>query len=290
MKPGSTEERAGMIKSIVVAIDSTESSSSAQEFAIGLAKKYRAEVTGIAVLDTPWVTRPMATPIGGGHYKGHRDETLLAEHRHTLDALVSAFRKKCENEGVPVRALEVEGVPAEQIDQESDRHDLIVIGRDTNFHGVKGHDIGDVVEQLLKDNPRPIIVVPPGRLRDTKGVVVAFDGSLQASRAMQMFHLMGLRGGEPMHVLSVDDDDDKAEALAGRGADFFRSHAVEVSAHGLQAGGGAAQAILNLVESVGAGMLVMGAFGPHSLMHQLMAGSVTKQLIRACPVPVFVHH
>ncbi len=279
-----------MIKSIVVAIDSSDSSKCAQAFAIGLAKQHRAELTGIAVLDRPWVTRPMATPIGGGHYKDHRDEKLLADHRHTLDALVTAFRETCEREGVPVRAMEVEGVPAEQIDHEADRHDLIVIGRDTNFHGVNGHDIGDVVEQLLRDNPRPIIVVPPEKPTDAKGVVVAFDGSLQASRAMQMFHLLGLRGNRRVNILSFDNDDDKAEAIAGRGAAFFESHNIDVMAHGLQAGGGTAQAILTAIESLGAGMLVMGAFGPHSLMHQLMAGSMTKQLIRACPVPVFVHH
>lgn len=279
-----------MIKSIVVAIDATESSSRAQAYAIGLAKTYSAELTGIAVLDRPWVTRPMATPIGGGHYKGHRDETLLESHRHTLDALVSAFRDQCQAGGVSVRALEVEGVPAEQIEREADRHDLIVIGRDTNFHGVNGQDIGDVVAQLLKDNPRPIIVVPPGPPARGTGVVVAFDGSLQASRAMHMFHLMGLRGDGTMHIVSIDEDNNKAEELAQRGASFFESHGAEVKKHALQSVHEVAQAVLNTVENVGAGMLVMGAFGPHSLMHQLMAGSVTKQLVRSAPVPVFVHH
>jgi nucleotide-binding universal stress UspA family protein len=279
-----------MIKSIVVAIDATESSSCAQAYAIGLAKKHNAELTGIAVLDTPWVTRPMATPIGGGHYKGHRDEKLLAEHRHVLDAQVSAFRDQCHKEGVAVRAMEVEGVPAEQIEHEADRHDLIVIGRETNFHGVTGHDIGDVVEQLLKDNPRPILVIPPTKPTDAKGVVVAFDGSLQSSRAMQMFHLMGLRDDEAVHVLAIDDDDEQAEILAARGAAFFASHGADVTTHGLHSSGETAQVVLNTVESIKAGMLVMGAFGHHSLLHQLMVGSVTKQLIRACPVPVFVHH
>jgi len=279
-----------MIKSIVVAIDSTEASSCAQTYAIGLAKYYSAELTGIAVLDTPWVTRPMSTPIGGGHYKGHRDEKLLADHRHRLDALVSAFRDQCLAEGVSVRAMEVEGVSAEQIDHEADRHDLIVIGRDTNFHGVNGRGIGDVVEQLLKDNPRPVVVVPPGDGVKSDGVVVGFDGSLQASRAMQMFRLMGMRGSDDVHILSIDDDDEKAETLAARAGAFFASHGAQVTTHGLQSSGEVAQAVLNTVESVGAGMLVMGAFGSPLLLPQLVFGSVTKQIIRACPVPVFVHH
>ncbi|MCA8927978.1 MAG: universal stress protein [Alphaproteobacteria bacterium] len=279
-----------MIKSIVVAIDSTESSARAQDYALALAKRYHAEVTGIAVLDVPWITAPMATPIGGGYYKEHRDATVMAEHRETLDARINAFRKLCESEGVPMRAVESEGVPAQQIDQESDRHDLIIIGRDTNFHGVKGHDIGDTVEQLLKDNPRPVLVVPPTALGPGNGAVIAFDGSNQASRAMQMFHLMGLANSGPIHIVSVDEDGAAAEAKAACGASFFESHGEKVTPHALQASTEIAATILNTVENLDVGMLVMGAFGSHSLMHQLFVGSVTKQLIRACPIPVFVHH
>ncbi len=279
-----------MIKSMVVAVDTSESSVRAQAYAVTLAKRYNAELTGIAVLDTPWVTRPMAMPIGGGHYKDHRDEKMLAKQRSELDKRISEFRDYCRKEGVPARAVEVEGVPAEQIAHEADRHDLIIIGRDTNFHGVNGQDIGDEVEQLLRDNPRPVIMIPPNAPLPGKGVVVSFDGSIPASRAMQMFHLMGLGKGERIHVLSIDEDDDKAQLLAARGAAYFESHGVSVTKHALQASSEIAQTILNTVESMNAGMLVMGAFSNRSLWRQLIVGSVTKQLLRACPVPIFIHH
>jgi len=279
-----------MIKSMVVAIDSTESSARAQEYALTLAKRYNAELTGIAVLDVPWITAPMATPIGAGYYKAHRDQTILANQSQALDDKINAFRKLCDDAGVPARAVEAQGVPSEQIEHEADRHDMIIIGRETNFHGVKGHDIGDVVEQLLKDNPRPVLVVPPSNTFKRDGVVVAFDGSIPASRAMQMFCLMGLANGGPVHVVSIDADNDKAEYLAARGAAFFESHGEKVTAHGLQSSGDFAQTILNTVESLGVGMVVMGAFANRSLMRQIFVGSVTKQIIRASTVPVFLHH
>ena len=279
-----------MIKSMVVAIDSTESSARAQEYALTLAKRYNAELTGIAVLDVPWITAPMATPIGGGYYKEHRDQTILANRSQLLDDKINAFRKLCEDAGVVARAVEVEGEPAEQIDYEADRHDLIIIGRETNFHGVKGHDIGDVVEQLLKDTPRPVIVVPPNNSFAREGTMVAFDGSQPSSRAMQVFHLMGLANGGPVHVVSVDADRGKAEELAARGAEYFKSHEVEVTAHGVQASGEIARTILNTSENLEVGMLVMGAFANRSLMRQIFVGSITKQIIRAGAMPVFVHH
>ena len=215
---------------------------------------------------------------------------MLANHQRTLDANINAFRKRCENEGVPVRIVEVVGVPVEQIDNEADRHDLIIVGRDTNFHGVKGHDIGDVVQQLLKDNPRPVIVVPPEAALPGKGAMIAFDGSIPSSRAMHMFHLMGLANGGPIHIISVDQEDENAETLAARGAAFFKSHGMEVKTHALEASSEIAQTILNTAESLEVGMLVMGAFSKRSLMHQIFVGSVTKQLIRVCQIPVFVYH
>jgi len=279
-----------MIKSIVVAVDSTQSSDKAQAYARRLAKRYGAALTGIAVLDVPWVTQTMATPIGGGHFKEHRDETVLARHKRTLGEKLENFHNACQAADIGSREIEIEGVPSEQIYHEADRHDLIVLGRETNFHGIKGQDIGDVAERLLRDNPRPIVVIPPGETTIGRGVVIAFDGSLESSRAMQMFQLMGLAADEPVHVVAVAAEEAEANEIAERGAGFFRSHGVEVAVHGLAVDGDVAAAILNTVEDIGAGILVMGAFGPRGFLDRLLGASVTKQLIRASHVPIFVHH
>lgn len=280
-----------MIHSMVVAIDSTESSKQAQEFALTLATKYNAKLTGIAVLDLPWIKRPMMMPIGGGAYRAHRDETLIANQTKELEEKLQAFDQLCTARGVPCRGIEVEGSPNEQLDREAEQHDLVVIGRETNFHGHRGHDIGEATDKLLKDHPRPVIIVPPAPFQPGNGAVICFDGSLPASRAMHMFYLLGLAKDEPVHVVSVSEDAETAEKTALRGANFFSSRGINATAHGIHAeedSGEIALTIFNMVESLGAGIVSMGAYAEHGLLRQLLVGSVTRQMARSCPVPLFV--
>ena len=94
-----------MIHSMVVAIDSTDSSKLAQTFALDLAAKHGAKLTGIAVLDLPWIKRPMAMPIGGGAYRAHRDETLIANQTKELEEKLAAFDKLCTARGVTCQSI-----------------------------------------------------------------------------------------------------------------------------------------------------------------------------------------
>lgn len=281
-----------MLKSIVVALDGSPSSANARALAIDVARRTGAELVGVGVLDVPWVTAPRATPIGGGHYQEHRNVELLKKGRETIRGRIDAFHTQCAEAEVGHSAIGAEGDPVEQIDAEADRHDLIVIGRETNFHGGVDHDIGETVEKLLDDTPRPLMITPeavdhPG---DPDIVVIAFDGSLTASRAMHMFLLLGLAEGRQIHVVSIDDDKQKAHGLADRAAALFRSHGYKAEANGVVADGPASAAILGAVSSLRAGRLVMGAFGHHGRLRRVLMGSTTKRILREASVPVFVHH
>jgi nucleotide-binding universal stress UspA family protein len=276
-----------MIRSIVVAIDSSESSKQAQAFALKLAKRFDATVTGIAVLDTPWIKRPMAMPIGAGHYRAHRDKTLIANQRKELSAKLAAFDQLCAKESIQCRMREVEGEPCEMLDQEAEQHDLIILGRQTNFHGVDGQDIGEITDALLRDHPRPVVVVPPSDPLPGSGVVIGFDGSLPAGRAMHMFYLLGLANDQQVHVVSVSEESSSADDLAARGANFFRQRGVEAVPHAIHTDQNISEALFDVVRSVGADMAAIGAFGRHSIWHQLLVGSTTKAMIRSCPVPLF---
>ena len=278
-----------MLKSIVVAVDASPSSVEAEKLALAIADDHGAQLVGIGVLDTPYFTAPMARPVGVGSYKEHRDETLVEAARVRLAERIGEFEAVCAAAGAAYGVVEAEGVPHELIEAEADRHDLIVIGRETNFHGVENHDIADVVQRLLRDNPRPVLMAPPAPQSGDR-VVVAFDGSRESSRAMHIYILLGLAKGREAHVVSIAADRAEAEQTAAKGAGLFRSHGFEAEAHGIAARGNPADAILSQVEAMHAGMLVMGAFGHHNLVRNILVGSATRRLLHECPAPVFVHH
>ncbi len=281
-----------MMKSIVVTLDGSKSSENACSLALEIAGRTGAALVGLGVLDVPWVTAPRATPIGGGSYQTHRNQELLAKGRESLRQRIDAFHVRCDAAGVSCGAIGAEGDPVEQIDQEADRHDMIVIGRDTNFHGDQDHDIGETVERLIHDNPRPLMIapaeIPP--TADPNIVVVTFDGSVTASRAMHMFLLLGLADGREIHVVSVNADGAKATAMAERGAALFRNHGVKAEANGVKSTGDPGATILGAANAARAGRLVMGAFGHDGLLRRTFLGSTTKRLLREATMPVFVHH
>lgn len=281
-----------MLKSIVVALDGSQSSANARRLALEVAQRTGADLVGVGVLDVPWITAPRATPIGAGYHQFHRNEELLKQGRAKLVDRIEAFHKECAVVGVGCSAIGSEGDPVQQIDAEADRHDLIIIGRETNFHGGVEHDVGECVEKLCSDTPRPLIIAPEGDSLpgDPNIVVVAFDGSVTASRAMHMYLLLGLADGREIHVVAVDADGAKARGQADRAAALFRSHGVKVETNRIVDDGRTSSAILGAVSAANAGRLVMGAFGHGDKLRRLFMGSTTKRLLHESPVPIFIHH
>ena len=191
-----------MIRRILVAIDETPASRVAQDLAIAIAKQRSAAITGVGVVDRPWATAPQAVPIGGSAYKVHRDQVVLDELRHEVEAILRTFSEACRTAGVLFSTVEVEGAPARAIESEAEGCDLIVIGKDTNFHFEAEPDMTETVARLIRENARPVLVTSAGKPTGDK-VLVCYDGSVQASRAMHMFVLLGLAHDREVHLVSV---------------------------------------------------------------------------------------
>ena len=77
-----------MLRKVLVAVDGSPGSTEAQRLAVALAQGHDARLAGIAVTDTPWTTRPMATGVGGSAYKLPME---MSELRRVSDAALSAL-------------------------------------------------------------------------------------------------------------------------------------------------------------------------------------------------------
>jgi nucleotide-binding universal stress UspA family protein len=276
-----------VLRSILVALDATAASAAAQKLALRLTRQFASQITGIAVLDRDYITAPTAVGIGGMAYKEHRDQVKLEEARALLARLEGTFQLSCEEAGVNGYVIEAEGTPYKLIEMESGRHDLLVIGKDTDFHFDFAESTSDTVQRLLKDNPRPLLVCPE-RTCETGPIVAAYDGSLRASRALHMLILLGLADGRQVHVVSVASDKGEAQQRASYATALFLKHGIEAIAHGIASNAAPADIVLAEAEALRAGMVAFGASGQSALQGWLL-GSASSQLIDACPCPLFVH-
>lgn len=276
-----------MIRSVLVALDGSASSVVAQSLAIGIARGHDARVSGIGIVDSPWITRPEPVPIGSTWIKQARDLAQLQTAHERIHAVLNGFESAAAASGVPHAYIEAEGDPATLIETEAVSHDLILIGHEADFH-FDEKKTSPLLDRLVRESARPLIIAPK-RPVSLDTVLVTYDGSATAARAAHMFALLGLANGDTqVGVVSIDPIPRAAEDKAERIRLLLARYGVEARAIGIESETSPAEIILTQAKSLGAGIIVMGAFG-HRGLREMLIGSTTQDLIEACPAALFVH-
>lgn len=111
-----------MIKNILLVLDNSNPGQCARKYALKIAKTCRADVTGLGLLDTPWITSSQPEPIGVAGIKAHRDEVVIKHSKQYIQELLNSFKEACKESGVRGICYEVEGFPAEIIENVSNEH------------------------------------------------------------------------------------------------------------------------------------------------------------------------
>lgn len=278
-----------MLRSILVALDDTPGAQSARDAAFALARRTGAALTAAVVLDNPHTrSEHEFVPIGGAAFKARRDEALAA--RAEADA-ATAFTACAAIAGdTPYTELRLTDAPEPALLRAGATHDLVVVGRDSTLGREETADnVAPVIEQLLMDGARALLVVPPGAVLAAEGpVLVGYDASIPAMAALQLFALLGLAEGSPVRVASAAADRETALAMAEEGCAFLRRHGIEAAPLAL-AGGRPADLLLAQAEALGARLMVLGAF-EESGLRRLVTGSATHVLLREARCPLFIHH
>ena len=141
---------------------------------------------------------------------------------------------------------------------------------------------------MLQTSPRPVVIVPDEPTQ-AKNVIVAYDGSAQAARALQAFLAADLPGFEEIHVVSVGGDRIEAARHGDRAVEFLRLHNRVSQLHAIGSTAAPASILAEQAVALHAGLIVMGAYG-HSILKELVFGSTTRTLLDSSPVPLFLFH
>jgi len=282
-----------MIKSILVCLEGSPSTGRAVRTSIAIARERDAALVGIAIIDEPDIRSGSAMGIGGSSFKHERDEALLHDAHAKAREWLARFEDACRESGVAARTLETVGRPAENIIAEMERHEVTVIGRDANFRFETETADASTRDSILRHATRPILLVPESTEDAADGlghvVLVAYDGSGAASRAMASFAESGLAQSREIHVATVDDSGERAGDMALRAAESLRASGITATSHGVVSAATNAEALAKLATDLGAGLVVMGAFA-RSRLAELFSGSVTRKVVEHSPTPVFLQH
>lgn len=277
-----------MVKSILTGLDGSPYSQSALDLGIAWSKRFGSTLVGLGIVDKPHIYQPEMVPIGAGYYKDHSDETVFAQAKAKVEALLKEFHERCGKAGITCKELAEIGDPYEQIQEEAQCYDLVMLGKQTHFEFMTRKGPDETLSRVLRNTPRPVIAAPLN-YTEGKSVIIGYDGSLQAARALQAFAALGLGSVWPVHVVGVGADKAAASAPVARAIEFLSYHGVAATPRIIVSHESPGAAILGAVSSLDAGLVVTGAYGQPSIK-EFFLGSVTKTLLKDCPVPLFLYH
>lgn len=245
----------------------------------------------LSVLAIALATPPIMTEVGMDAYIWAQERQPDLDRLKEREASVARFLAEAALSGDASSEYPDIAWADEVIARRARYADLVIAGPGLLASGdVKSK----VVEGVLFHSGKPILLVPEGS-RPTlkpKHVLVAWDSSLEASRALREA-LDVVAAADDVHVVMV-------EPLAGEfgqgsepGADvatYLARHGAKVSVDRLPSSGHSIAEVLSRhAMDISADLIVMGAYG-HSRMRERIFGGVTKSMLDQPPQPVLMAH
>lgn len=277
-----------MMKHILLLLGESSSSAVASAHARRLARESGIGITALSGVDEIFIEAPMPGTIGGAAYRAQMEGGLKARAEKAQQQLTENFINDCTGDGIAPTTLSFHGDPVEAARAASAGCDLIVAGHDVTFRGLRSESTSDAVSHLLRTAPRPVLICPD-HVPPEGDVLVAYDGSVPAMRALQLFVLIGSWSGRRVHVSSVDPDGDLAGRRAGMAASYLRLHGYEVDEHPIASTAPPAEVIEIQAAHSRIEVLVMGAYG-HRGLKELLFGSTTQSIMGTPRSFVFLYH
>jgi nucleotide-binding universal stress UspA family protein len=277
-----------MVRNILIGLDGSLYAERSVGLGIRWARHTGALLVGVGVVDEPTIRKPEPTGIGGSSYKVRLEEHHLEDARKRVATFLDVFTRMCVDAGVPWQVRSHVGLPAERLLFESEDFDLTLLGRRTYFHFETQNDPDETLVDVLRKSRRPVVAVGEC-LPQSRSVVVAYDATPPAVRALEAFQRSGLEEWQAVRVVSVSPDIQTATRHAAEAARYLRFYNISAEACPLLPEGPVADLLLGQAQELGAGMLVMGAFGRSRLRESLL-GSTTKAILQRAQPLLFLHH
>jgi len=162
--------------------------------------------------------------------------------------------------------------------------DLIIIGKRGEGSHLDQEHIGSKLERIARSTSKPVFVASR-EYQPIKKILIAFDGGASAIKAVEYIATHSAFTDLECLLIQVGNEGAiDSKALGGAAATLTEAG---YNAAYVVTPGQPETVIANTIESQGFDMLVMGAYG-HSRIRNLIIGSTTTQMIRACKVPVLL--
>lgn len=278
---------------VIACIDGSSTSPAVCDCAGWASQLLAAPVTLLHVLEQPHAQG--VTDLSGAIGLGSRellmqqlaelDEQRSRAAREQGQLLLEAARARV----VELGALEVQlrqrhGLLVDCLQELEAQIRLLVMGR----HGQQGDSLGRRIGSQLENVVRTLhchILVTTERFTPPTQVMIAFDGSASAQRAVAKVAATPLLAGLPVHLVTVGSDNPETRRSQLAALEVLEQAGLAVTSMILS--GEVEGALRRYQAEQGIDLLVMGAWG-HSRMRQWLVGSTTTAMVQHADVPLLL--
>jgi nucleotide-binding universal stress UspA family protein len=170
--------------------------------------------------------------------------------------------------------------------------DLVVIGQ-TDPEERSPNMGSDLPEYVMLNGVRPLLIVPyAGQFKAiAKHVLIAWDGSLEATRAVTQAIPLLARASN-VSVALFNPVPGSAEHGEQPGADialYLARHGIKIDVIEQHTEIDIGNALLSLAADINTDLIVMGGYG-HTRFREVMLGGVTRTVLKTMTAPVLIAH
>jgi hypothetical protein len=189
-------------------------------YAFSLAQRADAEVAGLADVDLPYIEAPIVGAI---------DEQLKKQFDDLRKRLREAYERECQSHRVSFDWILFEGEPLDTLSMATETRDIVVTGHDTAFRFDVHEQLSDMLARLLLMTPRPVSACAD-EMTVANEILIAYDGSVPAMRAVQLFALLGFGRSQRIQVTSIDASRELVARRTSGVVSYLRRHGYEAEA------------------------------------------------------------
>jgi nucleotide-binding universal stress UspA family protein len=284
-----------VIGQVVAGIDGSLHSMTAFQFALDLARRVKAEVKVVYVVDSRKTDLPIIYSASHFDYGFERVyippepglkgfyERVRQDIRAFAENCLSLCKKDADAAHVPFIPVVREGLPSGVLTEEARSGDLLVLGQKGENAHIERTIVGSTTEDVVRSTPRPVLVCPK-TFRSPTRVLFPYDGSPVAESALQFCVNAFGSIWEEMIVLTVTEQMEESFPYDTE-LGYLGTHQIPYRL--LMETGKPVDIIPKIAKRENADMILMGAHGKHKVRDYLL-GSTASHLIRKSELPVLV--
>jgi nucleotide-binding universal stress UspA family protein len=281
-----------MIRSILLALAEPPHDTGAKNYAFWLAKKVGSRIHALSIIDieafeVPVLGAPdgfmpsvVPTPI-------NESQSLLKGLTELAKERIDQFSRQCESRGIPFSVEIQTGIPGEVICRTAVAHDIVVLSRSGYNRIAHANDaIDSLIAPVIKGSVRPVLVAGSAFSEgsDVRNILVAYDGSSHAARALLVASELAARPGVSCTLITVASSEDEGQEVLATAEVFLFHHGLAPKKQ-VVISSKPSEVICELVVSGGFDLLIMGAYG-HRTIREVLFGSTTGRVLSHCAVNV----